>query len=1320
LYSTKDSQLIVGRSFVGRTNLLKSVQRPLGASFEVEYERSGNTYKQPHSKWVMSRVAVHDGHEGDGVDVQVKTYRYEDGFYNRQERDFYGYRVLVEEHRDNSQDDKLYRSITREFHNDSYYRKGLLVKETTADADGNLYLETENAYVLRNVDTGHELVNPNHLTATVFPELRRTEKRFYEGQPQAGKTTYTENQFDALGNITHFVDGADVGTQDDVFAEIGYFKDEANYIVGKANKIVVTDSSGTVLRRREAIFESGTGNLSQVSIYLADGSAATSNIAYDQYGNIQRLQGPTNYKGQRYSLTYTYDDTVHTHNTSVTDSFGYVSRGDYNFKYGKVVNTTDINNNPLDYTYDPFGRVKTIVGPYQTGTGLDTIKFEYHPEAEIPWALTQHIDVYRDVSDPIETVLFTDGLKRVLQTKKDATIHANEGRGGNRDVMIVSGHVTFDFLGRGIEQYYPITEALGKQGVFNTGVDSIQPTVTVYDVMDRTVSTTIPDATSTLMAYGFGLDRKAQTQFLTKVTDANGISKESYKDVRGVITAVKEFNEGETLWTSYEYDSLKQIVTVVDDQNNVTTVSYDNLGRRTQIDSPDMGLTETVYDLASNVRQKITANLRATGQAIVYDYDYNRLNSIIYPNFTDNNVAYTYGAPGAADNRANRVVTISDESGTSESFYGPLGEVVKTINTINVDAGQPEVYTTEYEYDTWNRLLRLVYPDGEVLTHEYDSGGLVRAIAGEKAGNQYAYLNQLDYDKFGQRVFVDFGNGVRTNYSYNPLNRRLSVLKAGKGRLFQNLTYEYDKVGNILGQANSATVNSPNQLGGATQYQYEYDDLYRLTHAEGTFDFEPNKQHSYQLDMVYDSIHNIKAKTQVHNLQQPSGNLIEQKKTTYDWLYAYAGEQPHAPTHIGERTFSYDANGNQTGWEHDDNGTRRTIVWDEENRIQSIADNGSTTNYKYNAAGERVIKRGSHGETVYVNQFFVIRNGSNATKNVFVGASRIVAKLVKQEKSSINGKKKPKGPVEKDLYFYHPDHLGSTAYVTDAKGSVHQHFEYMPFGETFVEQSSGNQLLSYGFTGKELDTESGLYYFGARYYDPKTSVWASADPILGAYLGGKAGMGGVFNSFNLGLYGYAHLNPVMLVDPDGNQVDGAAAEMSKPDKSDKKAIDLDKYRNDLNRAVYAIKEFKKNNITMSSTSGGTDKFCKSCTSLMGIKGSTVDGITNLRKDYKRIPDFKFDCPFGKLIIKNPVTRKGFKGDINVTGGTENGHSSGHTNGYKIDLSLNTELNKYIKDNSYETKTRKNKKGKTETGYRVNGIDGVFWKEGDHWDYSVTD
>jgi RHS repeat-associated protein len=114
--------------------------------------------------------------------------------------------------------------------------------------------------------------------------------------------------------------------------------------------------------------------------------------------------------------------------------------------------------------------------------------------------------------------------------------------------------------------------------------------------------------------------------------------------------------------------------------------------------------------------------------------------------------------------------------------------------------------------------------------------------------------------------------------------------------------------------------------------------------------------------------------------------------------------------------------------------------------------------------------------------------------------------------------------------------------VTDEGGRVFQHLEYFPFGETWVEEKSNTQRTPYLFTGKELDEDTGLYYFGARYYDQRTSVWASVDPILDKYLptgnkekdGKLPGMGGVFNSFNLGLYSYGDLNPIKFFDPDGN------------------------------------------------------------------------------------------------------------------------------------------------------------------------------------------
>ena len=118
------------------------------------------------------------------------------------------------------------------------------------------------------------------------------------------------------------------------------------------------------------------------------------------------------------------------------------------------------------------------------------------------------------------------------------------------------------------------------------------------------------------------------------------------------------------------------------------------------------------------------------------------------------------------------------------------------------------------------------------------------------------------------------------------------------------------------------------------------------------------------------------------------------------------------------------------------------------------------------------------------------------------------------------------------IWYYHPDHLGSTGFVTDQNGELYEHVEYFPFGETWVQEHSNTQRTPYLYTGKELDEETGLYYYGARYYDPRTSVWSSVDPVLGRYLNGQAG-GGVYRSTNLGLYTYTSLNPIKYRDPDG-------------------------------------------------------------------------------------------------------------------------------------------------------------------------------------------
>jgi len=86
-------------------------------------------------------------------------------------------------------------------------------------------------------------------------------------------------------------------------------------------------------------------------------------------------------------------------------------------------------------------------------------------------------------------------------------------------------------------------------------------------------------------------------------------------------------------------------------------------------------------------------------------------------------------------------------------------------------------------------------------------------------------------------------------------------------------------------------------------------------------------------------------------------------------------------------------------------------------------------------------------------------------------------------------------------YYYHSDHLGSSSLITNLDGDVVQHVEYMPFGEVFIEERNNTWNTPYLFNAKELDEETGLYYYGARYYNPRVSLWLSADPLAEKYPG---------------------------------------------------------------------------------------------------------------------------------------------------------------------------------------------------------------------------
>ena len=117
----------------------------------------------------------------------------------------------------------------------------------------------------------------------------------------------------------------------------------------------------------------------------------------------------------------------------------------------------------------------------------------------------------------------------------------------------------------------------------------------------------------------------------------------------------------------------------------------------------------------------------------------------------------------------------------------------------------------------------------------------------------------------------------------------------------------------------------------------------------------------------------------------------------------------------------------------------------------------------------------------------------------------------------------PNDTTKEETFFYHSDHLGSTSYITDDKANITQYDAYLPYGELLVDEHSSSEDLPYKFNGKQFDEETGLYYYGARYMDPKISMWLGVDKLAEKYP-------------TLGGYVYCAGNPIKLIDTDGNDI----------------------------------------------------------------------------------------------------------------------------------------------------------------------------------------
>ena len=603
---------------------------------------------------------------------------------------------------------------------------------------------------------------------------------------------------------------------------------------------------------------------------------------------------------------------------------------------------------------------------------------------------------------------------------------------------------------------------------------------------------------------------------------------------------------------------------------------------------------------------------------------------------------YYYGGRNASHNRIGRLMMREDGTGAIEYFYGKMGEVTKTRRTLIVPNQAIATYVTQWTYDSHNRLTEMIYPDEEKVTYSYNLGGQLEKVRGEKSYG-YDYITKLGYDKFEQRSYLKYCNGAETFYTYDN-RRRLSNLAVNSGNTaIMDNDYTFDAVSNVLSVANNASLPASGNAGGKMSHTYTYDGLYRLVSATGTYTGADSKSASYTLAMGYDNMHRITSKSQ--HLTQDNVQFNGTLSVGYDLTYTYGTEdgkkfQLASVKDVNYRTentpgdnniennhvYLYDKNGNliyvNTGRlmddGHNETGTgERKLIWDEENRLLAVDDNGFVSNYWYDADGERTVKTSGESDQVYVNGVFsggstntakfslyvspylVANQGGRYTKHIYAGSQRIVSKIgdfasygsdprrieyagANTDGLSVDYKAKyaaqqqvikdnyktfdvPYNGTDNDNYadgegfccndgsmeaamartkaqaravarsfkdpdnyenlqfFYHPDHLGSSSFITNLEGEVVQHIEYVPFGEVFIEERNNVWNTPYLFNAKEFDEETGMYYYGARYYEPRLSLWMSADPIREKYP-------------NISSYCYVTNNPVNAYDPDGKLV----------------------------------------------------------------------------------------------------------------------------------------------------------------------------------------
>lgn len=1092
-------------------DLLVQVENGIGGKTGVSYRNStgfdnrdqdwtGTPWAQGAKSLLPFGISVVDTVSADNGMGEVVTtqYAFEHGMWDPVEREFRGFEKSTVIHPAGQKDVTFfhqgggYADAAKGEHQDagSHAKQGIPFRSEVWGSDDKLYKLSVSK--VEEADLGN---------GRYFPFVSQTISMDYEGM-NVYRATATQNQYNtATGDMTLQTNWGEVSNVDtashnftDIPGDTLYALSE--YIAVTGNPSIVSRlSKSTVspsvtgsprLRETQNVYWDVTGQLKESKAWVnTNDSYLVTSFSYDTFGNLE-----TQIDAAGTLTRITYDLAYRAFPVKVElDPAGlnFVTQASFETRTGEPLTIADAKGNVARYEYDEHFRFKASYSDFFDGSSTWDRRYFYSLggiQNGLSWNYvhTQTNDAF-DAQNGFEEIAYADGLGKPLQTRIESE---TAGQFRVKDM----GYDAFgraNFEGR----------AYFGSGLGYTPFNTSQPgTVTSFDPLGRPSMVTLPAGDSgsptapASTQYG---DPVNQDPWVTVNTDSLGKKVGHYRDAygRNVKTVEVVLNPCCGYYTTrFEYDLLGRLTKVKDHELNETLTSFDSLGRKYEMTDPDMGHWTYSYDAAGRLYEQSDAK----GNRIVNAL-YDAIGRLRTQEVYDENhalyetIRYTYDTSSEPANfrvYKGDLFMVEDREGWKKSGYDVRGRVVKSSRYLNKTGTS---YLVKTSYDDADRVYELTYPGNIAkIRHGYDAAGhLVKVESVSGVAPTEVFYQAGGFTALNEPAGMTFGNGVVTTYNYYQNSRRLQQVVAQKGSsVHQNLSYSYDTAGQVL-----SISDGVNTSGSATASLsgIVYDDLHRLT------DYTRNNT---PFRFSYNKIGNV-------TKNEESG--------TGSYTYPTAGQpRPHAVTASNGTIYDYDANGQMKL-----RGTQ-TLAYDPHNRLTKVSENGVDVLFGYDSSGARLWREKGSQRTVWIGGLYEERGGKTLCH--VMAAGKRICTFDPGPQHIVVPNPYPGGFFQ----YVSGDHLQSSNVITNRVGNVVQRYQYGVYGKDIHTQDPAGFQASTRFTDQVFDADTGLYYYGARYYDPQLARFIQPDTVVPNGGGSQA----------LNRYAYSFNNPLNYTDPSGH------------------------------------------------------------------------------------------------------------------------------------------------------------------------------------------